>query len=94
MYKLVKILENEEEVVVYEDLENITYEEDEEEEEEEEKTLNNNNSDGEGTILDYDDDENAQYKSYAPHSSDEEEIYEPVQFGSGGLELMCIKFGQ
>uniref|UniRef100_A0A915HWJ0 Uncharacterized protein n=1 Tax=Romanomermis culicivorax TaxID=13658 RepID=A0A915HWJ0_ROMCU len=49
----------------------------EEEEEEEEKTLNNNISDEEGTLLDYDDDENNQYKSYTSHSSDAEGIYEP-----------------
>uniref|UniRef100_A0A915JB36 Uncharacterized protein n=1 Tax=Romanomermis culicivorax TaxID=13658 RepID=A0A915JB36_ROMCU len=54
------ITSDEEEVVVDEDLENITYEE----EQEEEKTLNNNNNilDEEGTFLDYDIDENDQYK--------------------------------
>uniref|UniRef100_A0A915JW57 Uncharacterized protein n=1 Tax=Romanomermis culicivorax TaxID=13658 RepID=A0A915JW57_ROMCU len=70
------------ELVVDEDSENITSKD--EEEEEEEKTLDNNNIWNEkGTILDYDDDENNQYKSYSPHSSNEEEIYEPVQFGGG-----------
>uniref|UniRef100_A0A915JRI7 Uncharacterized protein n=1 Tax=Romanomermis culicivorax TaxID=13658 RepID=A0A915JRI7_ROMCU len=91
MQNLEDITSDEEEVVVDEDLENIAYEEEEEEEEEEEveeeeeKTLNNNISDEQGTILDYDDDENDQYKSYTPHSSDEEEIYEPVPIGSGGI---------
>uniref|UniRef100_A0A915JGP8 Uncharacterized protein n=1 Tax=Romanomermis culicivorax TaxID=13658 RepID=A0A915JGP8_ROMCU len=35
------------------------------------------------TILDYDNDENDQYKCYTLHSSDEEEIYEPVQIDGG-----------
>uniref|UniRef100_A0A915L9L8 Bardet-Biedl syndrome 1 N-terminal domain-containing protein n=1 Tax=Romanomermis culicivorax TaxID=13658 RepID=A0A915L9L8_ROMCU len=33
----------------------------------------------------YNNDENDQYKSHLPHSSDEEEIYEPVQIGGGGI---------
>uniref|UniRef100_A0A915KV27 HAT C-terminal dimerisation domain-containing protein n=1 Tax=Romanomermis culicivorax TaxID=13658 RepID=A0A915KV27_ROMCU len=70
------ITSDEEELIADEDLENITSEE-------EEETLNNDVSDEEGTILDYDDNENDQYKSHAPHSSDEEEIYGPVQVGGG-----------
>uniref|UniRef100_A0A915K1Q4 Uncharacterized protein n=1 Tax=Romanomermis culicivorax TaxID=13658 RepID=A0A915K1Q4_ROMCU len=65
------ITSDEEELVAAEDLEDITSEE------EEEKTLDNNISDEEGTILGYDDDEN--------EHSDEEEIYEPAQIGSGGV---------
>uniref|UniRef100_A0A915KST1 Uncharacterized protein n=1 Tax=Romanomermis culicivorax TaxID=13658 RepID=A0A915KST1_ROMCU len=85
---LMEILEDitsdEDEVVVDEDLENITFEEEEEVEEEEEKTLYNI-SDEEGTILDYDNDANNQYKSYTLHSSNQEKIYQPVQIGSGGI---------
>uniref|UniRef100_A0A915IMY4 Uncharacterized protein n=1 Tax=Romanomermis culicivorax TaxID=13658 RepID=A0A915IMY4_ROMCU len=43
-----------------------------------------------GTLLDYEDDKNDQYKSYTLHSSnEEEEIYEPVQIsGEGHLCFM------
>uniref|UniRef100_A0A915IY46 Uncharacterized protein n=1 Tax=Romanomermis culicivorax TaxID=13658 RepID=A0A915IY46_ROMCU len=65
---LMEILEgitsDEDEVIVDEVLENITSEE-----EEEEKTINNNDnnnniSDEEGTILDYEDNENDQYRTH------------------------------
>uniref|UniRef100_A0A915J3G9 Uncharacterized protein n=1 Tax=Romanomermis culicivorax TaxID=13658 RepID=A0A915J3G9_ROMCU len=83
MQILEDITSDEEELVVDEDLDNITSKE---EEEEKEETLDHNNiSDEEGTILDYDDDKNNQCKSYTPHSSNEEEIYEPVQIGGGDI---------
>uniref|UniRef100_A0A915IJN3 Uncharacterized protein n=1 Tax=Romanomermis culicivorax TaxID=13658 RepID=A0A915IJN3_ROMCU len=71
------ITSDKEEMVVLEDLEDITSKE----EEEEEKTLNNDILDEEGTISDYEADENEQFKTHTPHSSDKEEIYEPVEIG-------------
>uniref|UniRef100_A0A915J989 Uncharacterized protein n=1 Tax=Romanomermis culicivorax TaxID=13658 RepID=A0A915J989_ROMCU len=78
-----KILEDitsyeEDETIVDEASENITSEKKEEE------TLDNSIlQEEEGTVLDYDD-EDDQYKSYTPYISDEEEIYEAVQIGGGG----------
>uniref|UniRef100_A0A915J5S9 Uncharacterized protein n=1 Tax=Romanomermis culicivorax TaxID=13658 RepID=A0A915J5S9_ROMCU len=86
MYKLVKILEKE--LVSDEALEDITSKE-----EEEEKTPDNDiSAEEEGTILDYDNDENKQYKIHTPHSSDEEEdFYKPVQI-EGGVECPQFNF--
>uniref|UniRef100_A0A915JN84 DNA-directed DNA polymerase n=1 Tax=Romanomermis culicivorax TaxID=13658 RepID=A0A915JN84_ROMCU len=57
---------------------------------------NNNILDEEGTIIDYKNDENDQYKSYTLHSSNGEEIYEPVRIGRGAcnnkVEDRCKNF--
>uniref|UniRef100_A0A915JW62 Uncharacterized protein n=1 Tax=Romanomermis culicivorax TaxID=13658 RepID=A0A915JW62_ROMCU len=73
---------------VREDLEDITSEE------KEEKTLDNVILEEEQTILNYDDDENEQYKTHTPHSSNKEKIYESVQISGGAvftpLRYLCF----